>query len=467
MKRSMARFRPSLAPSSLVFVVLIGFMVLSFLLGGGSRADIQSLVILRPVAALVLGFALWKMTRLHLEQHRFLLALAASLVVLTLAHLLPLPEPVWSSLPGRGIVTEIDAAAGIGGAWRPLSLSPADTWNALYSLLIPLAALLLACQLSGREMAALLLPMIALALASGIFGILQVVGDPTGPLYLYRITNNGSAVGLFSNRNHQAILLAMLFPMLATYASLDAKSEETARLRSWLCLVAGAAVVPLILVTGSRAGLLIGGFGLVLAFFLYRKPQYSTPKKRRLRGLDLRYPGIAFGVLCLVAVTVILSRAEALQRLASPDQVEDLRFKVWGPIWQLGLSYFPAGSGIGSFAKVYEIHEPFSLLGPSYLNHAHNDWLEVLMTAGLPGVVVLAALVGWFGRSMFRIVRRSGRQSVSDQLAGLGGAIVLILGAGSVVDYPLRTPSLSVVFVIALVWLSSSSSKAKTSGDKL
>jgi O-antigen ligase len=465
-KYSAARFRPGFAPYKFTYAILVALIALTFLLGGGSRADIQSLVILRPLAALALGFGLWNLSSKQTEQHRAVLIIAAFIPLLVLSHLIPLPTSVWSMLPGREIVEEIDTAAGIVGAWRPISLSPTGTWNALYSLMVPLAVLVLACQLGQRELATLIKPLIVLSVASGVLGILQVVGDPTGPLYLYRITNNGSAVGLFSNRNHQAILLATLFPLLATYASLEAKSEEVARLRTWLCLVGGAAVIPLLLVTGSRAGLLVGGLGLIVALLLYRKPQFRSPKKRKTQLLNFRYLAIAFGVLCLAALTIVLSRAEALQRLSSPDQVEDLRFKVWGPIWDMSWSYFPVGSGIGSFSNVYDIHEPLALLGPSYLNHAHNDWLEVFLTAGLPGVAILVAMAIWLGRIMFRVLHRDDRPTVSGQLARLGGAIILILGASSIVDYPLRTPSLSVVFAIALVWLSSSTSMAKTTGDK-
>src|SRR3546814_18783044 len=70
---------------------------------------------------------------------------------------------------------------------------------------------------------------------SGGLGLAQVIGPRDGPLYLYEITNNGSAVGLFANRNHQAALLACLFPMLAVYASIDHPSAERMRLKFALC----------------------------------------------------------------------------------------------------------------------------------------------------------------------------------------------------------------------------------------
>ncbi len=37
------------------------------------------------------------------------------------------------------------------------------------------------------------------------------------------------------------------------------------------------------------------------------------------------------------------------------------------------------------------MHEPDALLRADYANHAHNDWLEVALTGGLPALLILAA----------------------------------------------------------------------------
>ena len=76
------------------------------------------------------------------------------------------------------------------------------------------------------------------------------------------------------------------------------------------------------------------------------------------------------------------------------------------------------------------------------------------MTAGLPGMLILACALLFLGRGLFRaFVSRRRDRSGEALLARLGGAIVLILGIGSIYDYPLRTPSLACLFAIAAVWL--------------
>lgn len=435
------------------FWALMVFLALTFVTGGASRGDVQSLIILRPAAVIFCGIALLSLTWNHVQAYRFLFGMAAAIFILVAVHLVPMPHTIWGALPGREIITQIDSVAKLGETWRPIAMVPSAAWNAFYSLFVPLAVLLLGVQLNREDRFKLLVILLGLGLISGFLGLLQAIGDPQGSLYLYNITNNGSAVGLFSNRNHQAILLAMLFPILAVYACAGVKSEEQVRVRGYLALAAGAALVPLLLVTGSRAGLIVGAIGLASTVLLYRKPTISTPKKRKGNKLDLRWLLGSFVLLCLVALTVIMSRAEALQRISATDQTEDLRFKVWGPIAEMAWKYFPFGSGAGSFVEVYKIDEPYALLEPTYLNHAHNDWLEVYMTLGLPGLIIVAATIYITAKTAWPAFRAQAGEGRDIPYKRLGAVMITIIGIGSIGDYPLRTPTLACVFVIAALWM--------------
>jgi O-antigen ligase len=449
------------------FWALVIFLIVTFFTGGASRADVQSLIILRPTAVLFCGIGLWNLKWEHVRVNRFLFGMAAAIFALVGLHLIPLPPSIWGALPGREIITEIDKVAELGAVWRPIAMVPSAAWNAFYSLFVPLAVLLLGVQLSREERFKLLPWVMGLALFSGFLGILQIVGDPQGSLYLYNVTNNGSAVGLFSNRNHQAILLASLFPMLAIYASTSVRSEEQLGLRLWLAIGAGIVLVPLLLVTGSRAGLMLGVIGLLSILLVYRKPTSLTPRKRNAKKFDTRYVLAGFGILCLGALTIIMSRAEAFQRLFAAGQGEDERFKVWAPIAQMAWQYFPFGSGIGSFVEVYQIDEPYELLSPDYFNHAHNDWLELYMTGGLPGLALLAlALLAWV-RLTVNNLRETLGEGRANGFARMGAFTMLILALGSIGDYPLRAPSLACVFVVAALWLAGDSGRLPKSGGSV
>ena len=429
---------------------LIAFLILVFATGGSARSDIASLVVLRPLAGLACAAAILGLSSRHVVENRFLFSMAAALLGVVALHLLPLPPGAAASLPGREIVREIDLAAGTADVWRPLSMVPATTLNALFALLVPLAVLLIGVQLPMTDRGRLLPVLIAFAALSAFVGLLQSIGSLGN---FYPSTSDGMAVGLFANRNHQAITLALTFPMLATYASMPAKSAEVEKLRTWLSAAVGLALIPLILVTGSRTGLLIGLVGIGIAVALFRRqPTVAAAKKRRAAKIGWPYALAAFVFFSLVALTVIMARAEALQRLIAGDPLEDKRFKILGPILEMAWKYFPFGSGAGSYVEIFQIDEPYDLLTFTYSNHAHNDWVETLLTMGLPGVALLTVATIGFFFSAHRTFGSASRARGNLALARLGYAIVGMLGLASMVDYPLRTPTLGSVFVIAALW---------------
>ncbi len=449
----MAHKAKFLKAKAVPYWALVAFLILTFLTGGASRADVQSLIILRPAAVIFCGIGLWSLQWEHVKAYRFFFGMAAAIFALVLSHLIPLPPSIWGALPGRGIITEVDKASGLGAVWRPVSMVPSATWNAFYSLFVPLAVLLLGAQLDREERFKLLPWVLGLGLFSGFWGILQVVGDRQGPLYLYDVTNNGSAVGLFANRNHQAILLASLFPMLGVYASSGVKTNERVTVRGLIALSGGAVLIPLLLVTGSRAGLIAGMSALASIPLLYRRPATTVQLKRKGDKPDLRWLLGILAILFLAGLTVIMSRAEALQRIMASDQLGESRFLAWQPIAQMAWKYFPFGSGIGSLVEIYQIDENYELLDFAYLNHAHNDWLEVYLTAGFSGLILLGLAFVALTRGALAALRVPLAAGRAVSFARLGATTILILALGSIGDYPLRAPSLACVFVIAALWL--------------
>lgn len=439
--------------SSYLKWVVVFFLAAVFLMGGGARGDIQSLAILRPLAVLCLGIALWGITREQFAAMKVPLLLGAMLPLLMLLQLIPLPPGVWTSLPGRELYVRAAELAGIEQPWRPISLVPYRTWNSFFACLVPIAALFLVARLSRESRFSLLPILIGFGILSGLLGLAQTIGSPQGPLYLYEITNNGSAVGLFANRNHQAALLACLFPMLSVYASIDDQSPDRMRLKTIVCAGAALFVLPLLLVTGSRAGLVLGLIGLLAAGLLYRRPRALQSKRRPRRRVDLRYVVGGLVVLVLGGMTALLSRAQAIERLLMKDETEELRIQLLEPIWEMIRAYFPLGTGFGVFPDVYKVHEPADLLSTAYVNHAHNDLLEFVLEGGLPGAVILfLGLMAWVtGVSRLRIPPGTVTRTVL--FGRLGAAIIMILAVASIVDYPLRVPSLSVLFVIAMIWM--------------
>lgn len=434
-----------------VLAAVAGFMVLVFLLGGGARADIETLQLLRPVSVLVLSFALANLRREHVAGNRLLVGLAAAWLGLHLLQQVPLPPQLWQALPGRGIVAEIDRAAAVGEVWRPLTMVPSATRNAAWTLLAPLAVLVLGIQLDAVAREKLLALLVGLGLVSALLGVLQLLGDAQGPLYFYRITNNGSAVGLFANRNHQAVFLATVPPMLFAWAALRGNRVQTgagvnslAPWTYWACAACGTLLVtPLILVTGSRSGLVTSLLGLLAI------PALLSGRSARSHGSATAL--LALAIASLALLTVMLGQGIAFERLVGSDP-GDQRIRILGTLMDMVRLYSPWGTGFGSFTEIYELHEPRRLIAAFYMNHAHNDWLELVLTGGWPSLALAAiAALGWFVR-LAQLLRPSGEDPDRVLMGRLGLLILLMLAAASLGDYPLRAPALACLAMAAALW---------------
>ena len=437
------------------FWLLSGFLLLVFLTGGSARIDVQSLIILHPAAVLVCACALLTLHRTHFLGRKWLVVGFAALCLLPILHSIPLPSFIWQNLPGREIQVEIDAILKMDDVWRPLSLTPDNTLHALASLFVPLAIFLLAVQLNREDLFRLLPVLISLGAISGLFGLFQLAGSANGPLYLYRITNEGAAVGLFANRNHAATLLACLFPLLACFASTGVAAPNKPHMRAIIAIAVAIILVPLVLVTGSRSGLVVAVIGIAAAPFLYSKPITGRPVragKPRFQFRSVPFLG-GLALMCLVFLSVFFSRATAFTRLFNESNFEAGRAEFWTASADIAAKYFPFGSGIGSFVEVYQINEPSKLLYASYLNHAHNDYLETILTAGFGGVVFMVAVIAGFTITTLRAWRSSNRTSRAIRIAKTASVGLLIMAFASVTDYPLRTPIMMAVAVILVLWL--------------
>jgi O-antigen ligase len=442
------------------FWALAVLLVAAFAMGGGARGDIQSLIVLRPLAILLLGFGLLSLRWAHVAANRFLFGMALAIVALLVLHLIPLPPGWWGSLPGRDLVVRIDAAAGLGQLWRPLSLAPDATLNALYAAMVPLAALVLGVQLDRRERHGLLGLLLTLGGISALLGLAQSIGGAQSALRFYKVTNDFGAVGLFANRNHQALLLVAMLPMIATWATSGERARDGRNSRKFLGLLAGITLLPFILVTGSRAGLILGVAAiLLLPAVLLRNPTGQPALRREIAKIPERRRSVALilavatvGVL-IVALTIWLGRGTAVNRLLESAPGEDLRFLIIPALVSMSRFYLPLGAGLGSFERVYQIHEPSELLIVTYANHAHNDWFELAVTGGIPALILLlVAMVAFLAKARELFAARN-KPSAELRFARLGLAVILLCALASMGDYPLRVPSLACLFVVALLWI--------------
>ncbi len=444
----------TIAPSY-KFWLLTAFLALVFATGGASRTDVQSIAILHPAAILLCAIACMTLQKKHVEHYKWVFGMFFAIFCLTAFHLIPLPPVLWQALPGRAQLTNVEQLVELKNIWRPLTTTPMNGWHALASLATPLAVLLVGVQFNRSDLYRMLTVLVVLAIISGFIGLLQIIGEPNGLLYFYRITNNGSAVGLFANRNHAATLLACLFPMLAVFASTFNGTADRRRGRLIIAAAFTVILIPLILVTGSRSGLLIGIVGLAGGAFLFQYRSTDVQNKKRLAGnFGLKSLLISLFAVGTGVVTYFLSRAQSIERILSTDANKDNRAEFWKISTDLFWEYFPWGSGSGSFVEAYKILEPVDLLSPTYLNHAHSDWFEIAVTFGVPGLLLLAVGLILYLCNIVLIFRRMDGALQPVVYARMSAICIGMIAVASLGDYPLRTPIIASVFTAYILWFS-------------
>jgi O-antigen ligase len=445
-RRSKPALRPDLRFGP--FPIVAALFVVCALGGGSSRIDSLSLLYLRPMAVAALVALLFLSRQADLRSVRVPLTLLTVLAGWMAVQLIPLPPAVWSALPFRATILHGLQAIGVEAGWRPVSLTPDLTLNSLIALVVPAALLIGSASLSARQQIWLSVIVVAAAAVSILVEVAQVAGGPDSPFYLYAVSNVGTPSGLFANRNHQAAFLACVLPLLAVTAHPRLSGRHALPL-AWGYLGFALMAVIAVVATGSRTGLLIAA--VLLIYTLFTSISYVIPNPKHRRAITA---AAALGVIALLIGMVLLGRATSFDRLTGFDATSEQRLKALPTLFQMFEQFILTGTGFGSFDPVFRIMEPDSLLHATFFNHAHNDWLELAITGGLPALVVLALFCVWVIRNT--ITRFRQRSSPMTILARAGGLIVLALGTASLTDYPLRTPLLSALLALAVGWLSRS-----------
>ncbi len=439
-------------PSRQFSGLLISLAALVFM-GGSARLDIPALALLNPFMIVCCAAALLTLRRENLKDVGLILSAFCFVFLLVAAYIMPLmgqfiqPSLISSSLGG------IYDAADMAGSPHSLAAAPNTALQSLFFLFAPFAVFLFAISLDRDDLRRTMLLVIAIGTVSGVLGVLQVAGGANGSLYFYEVTNNGSAVGLFANRNHAAVFLACLFPLLAIFMARPRTADRSGRNTTQLLAIAlSILLVPLILVTGSRSGILAAMIGIVGGSQIYMTYVPAHPAAKT------KLPTVSFFVivvfLCLVLATIYFSRAEAIDRLfAEPNAAND-RISFWASSLQMFWQYFPLGFGPGGFVTAYQINEPSNLLNAAYLNRLHNDWLEIVLTFGLPGIFLMLVGGVYYVCRTFALWRRMDGARSAVAMGRMASVIIAILAVASASDYPLRTPAMAGFAALALVWFS-------------
>ena len=374
----------------------------------------------------------------------------ALLVGLGLAQLLPLPAHVWRDLPGREVSQMVLTTLGQADRPRPLSLAPEDTRLAIQAWIPPIA-IFAATLVATRQERSWLAGLVVLAAAiSSVLGLLQLsFGD--GTFFLDPGGISTRYPGLFANYNHQAVFLAAAVALLP---SVRYGERRALGAHDWPVAAFWALALVGTLITSSRAGLALFALSsTITALQMLRRtgPAHGVRLADHQRKV-LVFLAAAGGLVLALWLAASGYRAELLStRFGTVES--DFRYEFWRITLDAATSFLPFGAGFGTFESAYQLTEPLENVRDFIVNHAHNDYLEIILEAGIAGALLILLFLMWFAGRLVALVRSRG---LSDPLAWSGATIVILVLLHSLVDYPLRTEAIGCVFAFACALLISS-----------
>jgi hypothetical protein len=376
-------------------------------------------------------------------------SVVAGLALLAATQALPLPPHATAVLPGRQTIQADLDLAGLAGAWRPLSLDASATFRALAATLPAVAMLVCTRAIYDKGWLTLCRWLVGLACVSVVLGIMQVAGGAESPFRLGDFHNLTGALGFFTYRNHQAAFLLMVVPVaVALLLIRDVPSlERTPRSRRVLPAAAVAILLLGIPLTYSRAGVVLGlamlGGCVALAW-----------SARGARAGWRWVPAVAGAATAGILMVVWAASGTVAWRFGE-GLLEDARWSLYRRVAEIGSTYQPPGAGLGAFEQVFQAApENVALMG-AYMNHAHNEWLQLWLELGWAGALAALVAVAFLGRAALKVWRRD-VQSRSPAAVMLARAASISLAVGLVhayFDYALRSGTTIVVFSLLVALL--------------
>ncbi len=187
---------------------------------------------------------------------------------------------------------------------------------------------------------------------------------------------------VFLDLNSYAAFIALIALPTAGYflARFPARAGRDAR-----TLMLGAAVFVLVFAVALTAGrgamlVLVTGLGVLIAVAWRRAPRAANVALAILAAA-----GLAAGNLVAHGNTTA-----RLVTLVNPEAAGMTRFLIWQQAWEIIRESPWLGKGLGAFGLVFPAHQ--NPLDTSAGFMAHNDYLQIWLEAGLPGLVLLLAV---------------------------------------------------------------------------
>jgi O-antigen ligase len=251
----------------------------------------------------------------------------------------------------------------------------------------------------------------------------------TDRIYWVRTVGSISAAiyGPYVNHNHYAGLMEMLIPLTAAAAFLQRGSKQV------LLLFATAIMALSVALSRSRGGMIaLAAQLLFVCFVLFRS-------QRGRRSL-LIFLGVCGAIAAFV---MVLGSDKILDRFAETQDM--YRLKIYRDTVSMAMHKPILGFGLGTFSDVYPAYKTFYT--NLFVNHAHNDYLEMLADTGVVGLALFVwMLVGVFRSGFSKVMDRDDEEGRLLTLAALTGIVGILIH--SFIDFNLHIPANAALFFV-------------------
>jgi hypothetical protein len=334
------------------------------------------------------------------------------------------------------------------------------------------AALLIRYAVTERRLRALVAVLLAVGAASALFGVFRQVAQREQMGFVLALLPKGVGYAQFVGRNSFAFLMEMALGLAVGMVAGRGVSRQK-------MLVFVAAALPLwvaLVLSNSRGGIfamlcqvlfIAATFGVTKTYGAAEQGRVKEDRGPGDNGREEtaasrlgRSPAVCLVLGALLVATVVVGTvwmggdplAERMETIrdevgasrTDPEQVG--RAGIWKSTWRLFAEHPVAGVGLGGYwIAVRGVHEGSGVSAP---RQAHNDYLELLSSAGVVGALPLIIFVLLF----IRRVRQRLRAGTPFARAAALGALVGVVGvaAHSLVDFGLHVTA-NALFFAALV----------------
>jgi O-antigen ligase len=276
--------------------------------------------------------------------------------------------------------------------------------------------------------------LLSLGFAVSLFGIIQHFTF-NGKLYwLVPLPAGAGPFGPFVDGDHFAGFVELTAPLGFALLLFRAWRREQLTLLLLFTIVPVGAVI----LSASRGGII--GLAIELALLVVLSGAHRIGRKQML--------GAAAIALVAGSFIIWLGVSKAIQRfeqLTHEGISRELRVSIYQDTWRIVRDHPWTGTGLGTLVVVYPRYASF--YNGLTVDHAHDDYLELLAETGIVGGVCglfFVALLLWQGFGSL--------QSATGHFAraAIAGALVACVGLllHSLVDFNLHIPSNVLIFLL-------------------